>query len=311
MKDLAIKLISKRSLRVISLSVVSLALMLPISPSALAQDLQLRVDPIGNILDMTGKSVGKLIEFTGEMPQLTVDAAGNILDASNRVVGKVAAASVDTTVAVTSPESVKLRMDTTGNLFDSNGVLVGKIDPADSTIKLRVNSAGAILSGETVVGQMKLVTAPAENIDTLLSSPPLSRTTTTVTTATVPVGTLKEMTVVSEGSATTAVTTQAAPTQMVVRKVTIIDEVNFRRNEVATNISDRLAAGRITADQAAALKALLDSILPVEQTMRTDGLTFKESKKLFTAFDKVANELDHVSAKPGRKVAAMQVIRLD
>lgn len=76
-------------------------------------------------------------------------------------------------------------------------------------------------------------------------------------------------------------------------QVAMLDDVMVRRADLEARIANQLAAGRISQHQAASLLAQMDEIAREEAAMRADGnLSFKESRQLYTAFDRVATKLD-------------------
>lgn len=81
-------------------------------------------------------------------------------------------------------------------------------------------------------------------------------------------------------------------------QVVVLDDVMVRRADLEGRIATELAAGKLSATQAASLRAQLDDIAKQESLMRANGnLDFKESRQLYTAFDRVGSRLDGYLAR--------------
>jgi hypothetical protein len=83
-------------------------------------------------------------------------------------------------------------------------------------------------------------------------------------------------------------------------RVVMLDDVMVRRGELESKIARMRATGRLSARQAATLRADLSKIAIVEKQMRAKGaLTFKDSRELYKDFDRVGSRLDgyHASLK--------------
>lgn len=81
-------------------------------------------------------------------------------------------------------------------------------------------------------------------------------------------------------------------------RIVLLDDLAVRRIGLENKILDRLAQGKISFPQANELRADLNAISAAEDASRTDGdLSPKESRVIYTAFDKVANRLDDYSGE--------------
>jgi hypothetical protein len=81
-------------------------------------------------------------------------------------------------------------------------------------------------------------------------------------------------------------------------QVVLLDDVMVRRADLEGKISEQLAEGKLTPDQAASLRQQLDDIGKVEAQMRAGSgdLSFKQGRSLYGQFDKVGSRLDHYIA---------------
>ena len=76
-------------------------------------------------------------------------------------------------------------------------------------------------------------------------------------------------------------------------RIILLDDLAVRRIGLENKILDRLYAGKISYAQSNELRVRLNDIATAEDLCRTDGvLTPKESRDIYTAFDKVASRLD-------------------
>lgn len=77
-----------------------------------------------------------------------------------------------------------------------------------------------------------------------------------------------------------------------------LDDVAIRRWDLEGRVAKLLAAGRITQIQANDIRKQMDVIAERESGMRADGdLDFKESRVLYTDFDKIGRRLESLSKK--------------
>jgi hypothetical protein len=78
-----------------------------------------------------------------------------------------------------------------------------------------------------------------------------------------------------------------------------LDDVSVRRSELEARITKDRLQGRLTASQADDLREQMNAIETLEATFRQHGgdLSLKESRILYTNFDKVASKLDRWAGK--------------
>ncbi len=77
-----------------------------------------------------------------------------------------------------------------------------------------------------------------------------------------------------------------------------IDDVAMRRWDLEGRIAKLVADGRMTQVDAAATRKTLDAIGEKESAMRADGdLDVKESRALYTDFDRIASQIDRLSKR--------------
>src|SRR5262249_3039618 len=77
-----------------------------------------------------------------------------------------------------------------------------------------------------------------------------------------------------------------------------LDDLSVRRAGLETRITKDLLRGRLTDAQAADLRAKLAVIGAEAAAYQADGTPdFKESKHLYSDFDKVASQIDHMAGK--------------
>lgn len=84
-----------------------------------------------------------------------------------------------------------------------------------------------------------------------------------------------------------------------------IDDVAMRRWDLEGRIAKLVAEGRMTQADAAETRKTLDAVGEKESAMRADGdLDVKESRVLYTDFDRIASQIDRLSKrKPIKKQA--------
>jgi hypothetical protein len=76
-------------------------------------------------------------------------------------------------------------------------------------------------------------------------------------------------------------------------QVVLLDDLMVRRADLEGRIAQSLASGKLTDGQAAGLRTQMDQIAAQESAMRAKGEpTFKEGRRLYSEFDKVASRLD-------------------
>jgi len=76
-------------------------------------------------------------------------------------------------------------------------------------------------------------------------------------------------------------------------QVVLLDDLMVRRADLEGRIAQSLASGRLTDGQAAGLRTQMDQIAAQESAMRAKGEpSFKEGRRLYSEFDKVASRLD-------------------
>ncbi len=82
-----------------------------------------------------------------------------------------------------------------------------------------------------------------------------------------------------------------------------IDDVAMRRWDMEGRIAILVAEGRMTQADAAETRKMLDAIGEKESAMRADGdLDVRESRILYTDFDRIASQIDRLSKrKPMKK----------
>lgn len=81
-------------------------------------------------------------------------------------------------------------------------------------------------------------------------------------------------------------------------KIRFLDEIGVRGFELRQRIKAECLSGKITIAEQDALLARMNSIAAIESTYRADGnLDIYESRKLFTAFDRVGSALDSYIAE--------------
>jgi hypothetical protein len=82
-----------------------------------------------------------------------------------------------------------------------------------------------------------------------------------------------------------------------------IDDVAMRRWDLEGRIAKLVAEGRMTQADAAETRKTLDAVGEKESAMRADGdLDVKESRVLYTDFDRIASQIDRMSKrKPAKK----------
>jgi len=83
---------------------------------------------------------------------------------------------------------------------------------------------------------------------------------------------------------------------LVTGQIVRLDEIATRRADLEAHIADALATGKISASSAARLRGQLDDLAVQEQRFRADGMNYKESRILFTEFDRVGSRLDSYTA---------------
>lgn len=81
-----------------------------------------------------------------------------------------------------------------------------------------------------------------------------------------------------------------------------LDDVSVRRSDLEARIAKDYLQGRLSASQAADLRTKMNDIEIMEATFRQHpgDLTLKESRILYTHFDKVASQLDKEAGKENR-----------
>jgi len=74
----------------------------------------------------------------------------------------------------------------------------------------------------------------------------------------------------------------------------VLDDLMVRRADLEGRITQNLAASRISDVEARSLRSQMDEIGRMESQMRVGGnLSFKDSRRLYNLFDKVASKLDN------------------
>ncbi len=77
-------------------------------------------------------------------------------------------------------------------------------------------------------------------------------------------------------------------------QVVVLDDLMVRRADLEGRITQNLATGRISDVEARSLRSQMDEIGRMESQMRMSGQpSFKDSRRLYTLFDKVAARLDN------------------
>lgn len=99
--------------------------------------------------------------------------------------------------------------------------------------------------------------------------------------------------------ATTVVETTTTMPAVITTLIPVPDDLNIRQRELKMKIDDKLAEGSITSSEADSLKTAMSHVDSVEADMRSDGhLSYKESRKLYKAMDRVGSDLDFFVEDP-------------
>ena len=81
-----------------------------------------------------------------------------------------------------------------------------------------------------------------------------------------------------------------------------IDDIAMRRWDLEGRIAKAVDEGRLSRENAAQIRKTLDTIGEKENGMRADGdLDVKESRILYTEFDRVASQIDRMSKRRSGK----------
>ena len=81
-------------------------------------------------------------------------------------------------------------------------------------------------------------------------------------------------------------------------KVVELDDLSIRRAGLEARVTRELLAGRLTDAQAATLRSRLSTIGAEAAVYQADGnLDFKEARRLYTDFDRVATDIDKMGGK--------------
>lgn len=258
----------------------------PTASQTPSDEVGVKVDRQGNIFDESGNIIGRLHDESKKGRQLSIDGSGNIIDGNKRTVGKIRINGVPA-IASAAPAPVTRKTPArTVPQSSTQAPRIAQTPPRPSPIYDLANRAAR--NSQRIVSNAVTVQRPV----------PMDKMPHTSASASL---SAYDAQTLSRKHPNVIIVSELAPYVSFPdgrrKRVIIVDDITYRRHELDSRIDERIAEGKLTEADARVLRQELASSKPMEDGFRSDGMDFKESRKMYNAFDRVASRIDSFSKK--------------